>query len=527
MVSHSSWRRIMGYLFMQVPWVYRIDVDNLISVRSSEWLTDIPNGRQCQAWLEYDSDSKNLSVSFTNIEDNNVVRKDGLYYNIDLRDVLPEWVIFGFSASTSAYRFQKNIAKSWDFNSSDLKVDRNKVLPPTPNLNLGNGKKKIGAKILGLIVAIAVLVTFLATLAFVLWRKNKKYEDEVEELRLNAEMNNEFEMQPTGPRRFSHAELARSTAGFAENEMLGKGGFGEVYKGFLKDSSTYVAVKRIAEYSKQGMKEFAAEVRIISQLRHRNMVQLIGWCHERGRLLLVYEFMENGSLDLHLFQGKSLLTWATRYKIAHGLASALLYLHEEWTQCVLHRDIKSSNLMLDSNFNAKLGDFGLAKLVDHEKGHKTTVAAGTMGYIAPECVGTGKASKESDVFSFGIVALEIASGRKSIDLAKKENQIYLVEWVWELYGAGELLEATDPHLGSDFEEEEIKRLMIVGLWCAHPDSKHRPSIRQAIQLLNFEASLPVLPSQMPVASYIIPDAMAGDLSKPAVSSTPSSYQFGR
>nr|XP_043630104.1 L-type lectin-domain containing receptor kinase IX.1-like [Erigeron canadensis] len=501
-----------------------IDVNNLSSVRISEWQTDIPNGRQCQAWIQYDSDSKNLSVSFTNIRDSNVVRQNGLYYNIDLRDVLPEWVIFGFSAATSADSFQKNIVKSWIFNSSDLKVDKNKVLTP----NTRNGKNKIRPHVVGLLAGVAVLVTFLVTLAFVLWRKNKNYEGEVEELRFTVEMNNEFEMQATGPRRFSYAELARSTAGFSEKEMLGEGGFGGVYKGFLKDSSTYVAVKRISKSSKQGMKEYASEVRIISRLRHKNLVQLTGWCHQRGELLLVYEFMENGSLDLHLFKGKSLLTWGTRHKIAHGLASALLYLHEEWTQCVLHRDIKSSNLMLDSNFNAKLGDFGLAKLVDHEKGHKTTVAAGTMGYMAPECVATGKASKDSDVFSFGIVALEIASGRKPIDYkAKKENQIYLVEWVWELYGVDGLLEAIDPHLGSDFVEEEIKRLMIVGLWCAHPDSKHRPSIRQAIQVLNCEASLPVLPSEMPVASYNIPDAISRDLSKQAVSSTPPSYLLGR
>ncbi|CAH1445047.1 unnamed protein product [Lactuca virosa] len=212
--------------------------------------------------------------------------------------------------------------------------------------------------------------------------------------------------------------------------------------------------------------------------------------------------MENGSLDSHLFKAKSLLTWGTRYKIVCGLAAALMYLHEEWEQCVLHRDIKSSNVMLDSNFNAKLGDFGLAKLVDHEKGSHTTLLAGTLGYMAPECVVTGKATKRSDIFSFGVVALEIACGRKPIEYLAPEKQIRLVQWVWELYGTGTLLEAVDPHLGSDFEEEEIKRLMILGLWCVHPDSDFRPSMRQAIQVLNSEASVPVLPSKMPVASYV-------------------------
>ena len=229
-------------------------------------------------------------------------------------------------------------------------------------------------------------------------------------------------------------------------------------------------------------------------MRHRNLVQLIGWCHEKKELLLVYEFMENGSLDSHLFKGKTMLTWAMRYKIAQGLASALLYLHEEWEQCVVHRDVKSSNVMLDSNFNAKLGDFGLARLVDHEKGSQTTVLAGTMGYLAPECVVTGKASKETDVYSFGVVALEIACGRKPFDLKVQESRMRMVQWVWDLYGTGQLLEAADPKLSTNFDEKEMECLMVVGLWCAHPYHMLRPSIRQAIQVLNFEAPLPILPA---------------------------------
>lgn len=144
--------------------------------------------------------------------------------------------------------------------------------------------------------------------------------------------------------------------------------------------------------------------------------------------------MPNGSLDYHLFKGQSHLTWSIRFKIAQGLASALLYLHEEWEQCVVHRDIKSSNIMLDSNFNAKLGDFGLARLVDHEKGSQTTVLAGTMGYMAPECVTTGKASKETDVYSFGIVLLEIACGRKPIDPKAEEHQVNIVDWFGDFMG---------------------------------------------------------------------------------------------
>ncbi|KAI8532467.1 hypothetical protein RHMOL_Rhmol11G0216600 [Rhododendron molle] len=155
-------------------------------------------------------------------------------------------------------------------------------------------------------------------------------------------------------------------------------------RGFLSELNSHIAVKRISKGSKQRIKEYAMEVMIISRLRHRNLAQLIGWWHEKKKLLLVYEFIENGNLDFHLFKRKSLLTWGTKYKIAQGLASALLYLHEEWEQCVVHRDIKLSNVMLDSNFNAKFGDFGLARLVDHAKGSQTSVLAGTLGYLRPE-----------------------------------------------------------------------------------------------------------------------------------------------
>ncbi|BBH01739.1 Protein kinase APK1B, chloroplastic [Prunus dulcis] len=265
------------------------------------------------------------------------------------------------------------------------------------------------------------------------------------------------------PRKFSYSKLARATSNFKEGEKLGEGGFGGVYIGFIPDLQSYVAVKKILRSSKQGSKEYALEVKIISQLRHRNLVQLIGWCYER-KFLLVYEFMPNGSLDSHLFKEQSLLTWETRYKIAQGLASGLLYLHKEGEQCVLHRDIKSSNVMLDSNFNPKLGDFGLARLVDHGKQSQTTILAGTMGCMAPDYVNTGKASK---VYSFGVVALEIACRREPIDPKYGSSHINMVEWVWELYGEDRVIEAADPKLCGDFVEKQMECLMIVGLWCAH------------------------------------------------------------
>jgi serine/threonine protein kinase len=264
----------------------------------------------------------------------------------------------------------------------------------------------------------------------------------------------------------------------------------------------------MSKESKQGILEYMTEVKVISQLRHRNLVQLLGWCHRKNDFLLIYEFMSNGSLDSHLYGKRSILTWTARYNIALGLASALLYLQEEWEQCVLHRDIKSSNIMLDSCFNAKLGDFGLARLVDHEKGSQTTLIAGTRGYIAPEYFTSGKATKESDIYSFGVVLLEIVTGRKAIEREEKEDQISVVEWVWDLYGVGKFLQAADPKLCGAFDEQQLEHLVIVGLWCVHPDYTFRPSIRQVIQVLKFESPLPILPEKMPVPTYLPPTIKA-------------------
>ncbi|MBA0778485.1 hypothetical protein Gotri_006343 [Gossypium trilobum] len=177
--------------------------------------------------------------------------------------------------------------------------------------------------------------------------------------------------------------------------------------------------------------------------------------------------------------GKSLLTWETRYKIVQDLTSALLYPYEEGDYCVLLRDIKTNNIMLDSSFDDKLGDYGLARLVDHSKGLKNTLLAG-VGHIALECLSSGKASEESDVYSFGVVALEIACGKRSIEPKFHELDALLLPWVWESYGNGKVLDVADKKMGMEFDPKQMECLVIVGLWCAHPNLKLRPSIRQVI-----------------------------------------------
>ncbi|GLT68546.1 hypothetical protein SLA2020_407660 [Shorea laevis] len=366
--------------------------------------------------------------------------------------------------------------------------------------------------LIGILVIVACALIFTVGLTLFIFRR-KRTRDEL--VAFDVSFMDEFG-NGMGPKKFSYDELAKATKNFADEEKLGEGGFGAVYKGFFRDSGTEVAVKRVSRGSKQGIKEYESEVKIISRLRHKNLVKLIGWCHEK-ELLLAYEFMPNGSLDSHLFKGRSLLQWNLRYKIVQGLASALLYLHEEGDFCVLHRDIKTSNIMLDVAFNAKLGDFGLARLADHEKGSRTTLLAGTMGYMAPECHRTGKASKESDIYSFGVVALEIACGRRSIEPRYEEDRASLVAWVWQAYGNQRLIDVVDDKLSEAFDVKEMECLLITGLWCIHPVPSLRPSIKQAIQVLNFEATLPNLPREMPIPKYDIANTPIIITSEPCLS----------
>ncbi|RYR65879.1 hypothetical protein Ahy_A03g011807 isoform B [Arachis hypogaea] len=473
-----------------------IDIRDIRGTYTTQWFSS-RDERGYDAVITYNSSSNNLSVAFTGYKDNVTKIEQHLSCEVNLRNVLPEWVEFGFTSATGFY-FEYHTLSSWSFNTS----------LSTHEANDQNRSKK--GLVIGLGVGAGVLICVLVLASFMGWKlRSGKRRDS-----FDVAMDRDFE-RGTGPRRFSYEELSRATNNFAKGHKIGEGGF-------LRDLNIHVAIKKVSQGSQQGVREYASEVKIISQLRHKNLVQLIGWCHEQNDLLLVYEYVENGSLDSYLFKGKGLLTWEVRYKIARGLASALLYLHEEWDHCVLHRDIKPSNVMLDSNFNAKLGDFGLARLMDHGTSSKTTDLAGTLGYLAPEAATRGKASKESDVFSFGVVILEIACGRKVIEQNKIENQIYLVDWVWELYGTGIVLEAGDPRLYGVFDKEEMERLMIVGLWCTHSNYVMRPKISEAARVLNHEAALPTLSSQEHDGSMLlsrIPAFSGNNQTQPSTSSS--------
>lgn len=367
--------------------------------------------------------------------------------------------------------------------------------------------------IIGAVVLVLFMIGLLVRFLFNWWRRRMAAakvaatsEPLKEYFRGKSIYQGELE-EGTGPRRFTYDELVAATDGFSGGNKLGEGGFGSVYRGFLHDTSLHIAVKKVSKTSRQGWKEFVSEVRIISRLRHRNLVPLVGWFYggDDDDLLLVYELMPNGSLDAHLYKPDHLLPWAVRYGVALGLGSALLYLHEDMEQRVVHRDVKPSNIMLDASFNAKLGDFGLARFVRDGRGSFTTGAAGTLGYMDPKCVFVGTASVESDVYSLGVVLVEMACGRTPAVVRDDDGGavVHLLQWVWESYGRGAILEAADARLDGKFDQKEMERVMVVGLWCGHPDPSLRPSIRQAVSVLRLEASLPSLPAKMPVATYMM------------------------
>ncbi|KAL2621977.1 hypothetical protein R1flu_002182 [Riccia fluitans] len=294
----------------------------------------------------------------------------------------------------------------------------------------------------------------------------------------------------SGPRKFTYRQLSKATKAFSEYTQIGKGSFGSVHKGTLPNRKEVLAVKRISKTSSQGTQEFVAEVSVIGRARHRNLVPLLGWCHEasRGELLLVYEFMPNGSLDQLLFiKNVEVLSWEKRMRILCGVASALAFLHEDWEQRVVHRDVKASNVMLDAHFNARLGDFGFARSYDHSEDASTTNhIAGTMGYIAPELFINRRPTEKTDLYSFGVLALVIGTGIRASGFVEDRP---LVDHVWHLHEENRLLDAADARLGAKFSLGEMSVVLQVGLLCAHPDAYSRPTMRQSLAMLKGDSPL--------------------------------------
>ncbi|KAK8464374.1 hypothetical protein PHAVU_011G194200 [Phaseolus vulgaris] len=293
--------------------------------------------------------------------------------------------------------------------------------------------------------------------------------------------------------------ILQSTDNFSEVSKLGEGGFGPVYKGILPDGRQ-IAVKRLSKFSGQGSEEFNNEVMFIAKLQHRNLVRLLACCLEENEKILVYEYLPNKSLDFHLFddERKKLFDWKLRLSIINGIARGVLYLHEDSRLKVIHRDLKASNVLLDNDMNPKISDFGLARAFERGQNQANTKrVVGTYGYMAPEYAMEGLFSVKSDVFSFGVLVLEIICGRKNSGFFLSDHGQTLLLYAWRIWCEGKCLEMMDPTLEKSFVGSELERCIQIGLLCVQEDAKDRPTMSDVVVMLASDAMALPKPKQPP------------------------------
>ncbi|OAY30818.1 L-type lectin-domain containing receptor kinase S.1 [Manihot esculenta] len=432
------------------------------------------NGQNVHAWIDFNGPNFEINVTVAPI---GVPRPPVPTLNFKdpvIANYVSAEMYVGFSASKTTWVEPQRIL-AWSFSDTGLAREINTTnlpvfLPPSSTNSLSAGA------IAGISIGCAAFVLILSYGLYRFWLNQKlkdQEEDEIEDWELEY-----------WPHRYSYEELSQATNGFSNDQLLGSGGFGKVYKGILSNS-TEVAVKCVNHDSKQGLREFMAEISSMGRLQHKNLVQMRGWCRKSTELMLVYDYMSNGSLDRYIFsKPKKLLNWQQRRQVLADVAEGLNYLHHGWDQVVVHRDIKSSNILLDSEMRGRLGDFGLAKLYSHNEVPNTTRVVGTLGYLAPELATIAVPTAASDVYSFGVVILEVASGRKPIEMGKDEEEDrVLIDCVRELYVEGKLVEAADERMQGEYGVEEMEMVLKLGLACCHPDPQKRPSMKEVVALL--------------------------------------------
>ncbi|KMZ67852.1 hypothetical protein ZOSMA_256G00080 [Zostera marina] len=447
------------------------------------------SGDPMQVWVDYDGVTMRMEVTLAPIN----LSKPAvplLSSTINLTDIINDDMYVGFSSATGSFLTSHYIL-GWSFqlngNTRDLEIS---TLPKLPPKSINGGRRNL----LAVWISVGVTVFVLALLSGVVFTvtRRKKF----------AQVYEDWEKEYESC-RFSYKELYKTTRGFRTSSLIGVGGFGRVYKGMLPRSKLDVAVKRIPHESMQNMKDFISEVVSMCQLRHRNIIRQHGYSRRKGELLLVYDFMPNGGLDKYLFQHetpsssyRASLHWNQRFHIIKGVAAGLYYLHEEWEKVVIHRDIKASNVLLDQDFNAHVSDFGLARLYDHGSTSMTTKAIGSVGYMAPELATTGRITKATDVFSFGIFLLEVVCGRRPLEVELAEEKRVLVDWVLENGKRGKIVDTVDSRINLTEQGnkviEEVELVLNLGLLCSNPLATERPNMGHVIEILEGIAPVPDL-----------------------------------
>ncbi|XP_047336344.1 cysteine-rich receptor-like protein kinase 44 [Impatiens glandulifera] len=352
----------------------------------------------------------------------------------------------------------------------------------------------------GIFVIVVASVLLLITLICFILRKKKKFR-QAQEDKLGGDDEDEFTKAEL--EQYDFETIQTATNNFSKDNKLGEGGFGMVYKGIFINGQD-IAVKRLSLMSRQGTREFKNEVLLVAKLQHRNLVKLLGFCLEGGEKMLIYEYVPNRSLDYYLFDPihREKLNWTTRYKIIKGIARGLLYLHEDSQLRVIHRDLKASNVLLDADMNTKISDFGMARIcvADQSQGNTNRIV-GTYGYMSPEYAMHGQFSVKSDAFSFGVLILEIISGKKVSSNFQHLDCIGLLNYAWKLWSNGIPLEFVDNALGESYSKKEIIRCMHIGLLCVQEDPEARLSMIDVVLMLNNDDSLSPPSPRQPVSVF--------------------------
>ncbi|KAK9060657.1 hypothetical protein SSX86_021363 [Deinandra increscens subsp. villosa] len=352
--------------------------------------------------------------------------------------------------------------------------------PLSFQLNPSPGKSKSKRVAIALGISLGCLAIILVSLGVILWKRGRKQKQSI--LDIN-DIPEEGLMNLGNLRSFTFKELQYATDNFNSKNILGAGGFGNVYKGKLGDG-TMVAVKRLKDINgTAGESQFRTELELISLAVHRNLLRLIGYCATPVERLLVYPFMSNGSVASRL-RAKPSLDWNTRKRIAIGAARGLLYLHEQCDPKIIHRDVKAANVLLDEFNEAVVGDFGLAKLLDHSDSHVTTEVRGTVGHIAPEYLSTGQSSEKTDVFGFGILLLELITGMRAFEFGKTVNQKgAMLEWVKKAHQEKKVELLADKELGTNYDQIDVGEMLQVALLCTQYTPAHRPRMSEVVRML--------------------------------------------
>ncbi|XP_022736918.1 L-type lectin-domain containing receptor kinase S.1 [Durio zibethinus] len=461
-----------------------IDLNNIISAQTApaQYFNssngsfvpfNMRTGQNVHAWIDFDGVNFEINVTVAPVGVSRPPRPTLNYKNPLIANYVSSEMFVGFSASKTQWVEAQRVL-AWSLSDTGVLREINTTGLPVFIIESSSSSLSSGA-IAGIVIGCVAFVIICGSGCYLFWRKifREESEDEIEDWELEY-----------WPHRFSYEELKQATNGFSNENLLGSGGFGRVFKAKLPNN-TEVAVKCVNHDSKQGLREFMAEIESMGRLQHKNLVQMRGWCRKGNELMLVYDYMLNGSLNRWIFdKPQKLLGWRQRLLVLADVAEGLNYLHHGWDQVVVHRDIKSSNILLDSEMRGRLGDFGLAKLYEHGQVPKTTRVVGTLGYLAPELATVAVPTAASDVYSFGVVVLEVVCGRRPLEMAmEKEEEQVLMDWVRELYEEGRVREAADARVQQEYEGEEVEMVLKLGLACCHPDPLRRPTMKEVAAVL--------------------------------------------